>query len=188
MCYSAEVSFGTWIFGMLSAGYLFLNKTSIRSLAFPLMVTQMQLIEGLRWINFTDDTILSILGKLVLYAQPIAGLYELGETQYILPYTIAQSIAEFLFGSRDLRFVVGEDGHLMWKWLARDNILLVLPYWIALSYSTYYLLPLPLFLLLGGLYHYYRLTNERYETEGSLWCVSVNILWIYYLTKSMRMK
>lgn len=186
MCYSAEASFGTWAFAMITAAYLFLSKLSIRSFAFPFMVSQMQLIEGLRWINAFDEQILAILGKLVLYAQPVAGLYELGETHYILPYVIAQGVTEFLFGSRDLRFVVGEDGHFMWKWLARDSVLLVLPYWIALSYSAFYLLPFPLFVLLGALYQYYRLTHHQYETEGSLWCVAVNILWIYYLTKSIR--
>jgi hypothetical protein len=185
MCYSAEVSFGTWLFGMVSAGYLFLNGVPIGSFVFPLIVSQMQLVEGLRWIHAVDENILSLFAKLVLYAQPVAGLYEAHETQYIFLYVVSQLITEFLYGSRDLRFVVGKDGHFMWKWLARNNFLLVLPYWIALTYSAFKILPLPLFLFLGGLYQYYRIKHLKYETEGSLWCVAVNILWIYYLTKSM---
>ena len=36
-------------------------------------------------------------------------------------------------------------------------------------------------LLLMGIYVYYSAIHGRYNTEGSLWCVAVNILWIYYL-------
>lgn len=188
MCYSAEVSFATWGFAMVSAAYLFLNKMPFRSFVFPLVVSQMQLIEGLRWINAIDENILAVLAKIALYSQPIAGLYQIKETSYILPYILAQSTIELLVGSRDLRFVVGGDGHFVWKWLNRDSILFELPYWITLIYSTYKLFPLPLFLLLSGLYFYYKYEHSKYKTEGSLWCVSVNIMWIYFLLKSMPMK
>lgn len=33
---------------------------------FPLVVTQMQLIEGLRWIHALDERILAVLGKIAL--------------------------------------------------------------------------------------------------------------------------
>lgn len=185
MCYSAEVSFGTWIFGMLSALFLYSDRVLLKSFVFPLVVSQMQLIEGLRWVHAFDERILAIFAKIVLYAQPIAGLYEAGEMLYILPYVITQGLIEIFVGSRDLRFVVADDGHFVWKWMNRDSILFELPYWIALIFSTYKLLPFPLFLLLSALYFYYRHEHAKYETEGSLWCVSVNIMWIYYLTKSM---
>lgn len=180
MCYSAEVSFGTWAFGMVSAYILSRRGVSV---LFPLAVTQMQLVEGLRWIQAVDERILAVLGKLTLVAQPVAGLYEAGASQYILPYLVAQGITEFLYGSRDLRFLVADDGHFQWKWLESSSSWVAVPYWIALTYAAIKILPLPLNFLLLGLYAYYTLQHGRYKTEGSLWCVSVNLMWIYYLLR-----
>jgi hypothetical protein len=181
MCYSAEVSFGTWGVGMLAALVLYSQGTPLRSLAFPLTVTQMQLVEGLRWIDALDERVLALLGKLVLAAQPVAGLYEAGAPQFILPYLLTQGGMELLFGSRDLRFVVAGDGHFRWKWLENSTILAALPYWAALTYAGLRILPLWLNALLLGLYAYYTVKHGSFRTEGSLWCVSVNILWLYYL-------
>ena len=108
MCYSAEVSFGTWTFGMLCAAIL---SQQGKPYLFPLVVSQMQLVEGLRWIDAVDERLLSILGKLVLFAQPVAAFYEAKKYAFILPYVVIQAISEFLYGSRDLRFVVAKDGH-----------------------------------------------------------------------------
>lgn len=184
MCYSAEVSFGTWAFGMISAFYLYSRGASVQSFAFPLMVTQMQLVEGLRWIRAVDERVLAILAKLVLWFQPAAGLYEARETSLILPYAIAQGLAEFFLGSRDLRFVVAGDGHFQWKWLDTDSLLLTAPYWIALTYAAYRVLPWTLLVALFLIYVYYRVRHGPYKTEGSLWCVAVNVMWIYYLMQS----
>lgn len=184
MCYSAEVSFGTWAFGMISALYLYSRGNSVQSFAFPLMVTQMQLVEGLRWIHAVDERVLAILAKIVLYAQPAAGLYEARETSLILPYVITQGLAEFFLGSRDLRFVVAADGHFQWKWLESDSFLVTLPYWIALTYAAYRILPLPLLVALFLIYVYYQIGHRAYKTDGSLWCVAVNAMWIDYLMKS----
>jgi hypothetical protein len=170
---------------MVSAGYLFMQNLPIRSFIFPLVFSQMQLIEGLRWIHAFDERVLAVAAKLVLYAQPVAGLYQAGETRYIVPYVVAQTFTELVAGSHDYRFVVGGDGHFVWKWLNSESLLLGLPYWIALTYATYKLLPFPLFLVLAGLYQYYKFHHSQYRTEGSLWCVAVNMLWIYYLLKTM---
>lgn len=180
MCYSAEVSFGTWAFGMLCSALLWQRG---KTFLFPFVITQMQLVEGLRWIDAVDERILAILGKLVLAAQPAAGLYEAGATQFILPYLVIQGLLDVVYGSRDLRFVVASDGHFRWKWLEPSSQLVMLPYWIALSYAAVSILPMWLVALLFGLYAFYTVRHGQYKTEGSLWCVSVNILWVYYLLK-----
>jgi hypothetical protein len=175
MCYSPEVSFGTWIFGIVASIYLYQNK---KPFLFPLVVSQMQLIEGLRWIQLIDENILAILGKLVLYSQPVAALYEAKQYSFILPYILAQSFLEFMYGSRDLRFVVANDGHFEWKWIKTPFSIETIPYWIGLLLGP---LPKEVGVFMLGLLGYFYINHSKYNTYGSLWCVSVNLLWIYYL-------
>lgn len=183
MCYSAEVSFLTWGFGMLAAAILFNAGAPLRSFAFPLVFTQMQLIEGLRWIQAVDEPILALAGKIAIYLQPAVALYEGGMYGLIAPYLVAQTIAEVLFGSRDLRFTVAGDGHFRWDWLGNASAYTMTPYWVALTYATYKLYPLPVFLGMAGLLLYYNIAHLKYRTVGSLWCVAANLLWIYYLLR-----
>ena len=183
MCYSAEVSFLTWGFGMASAVILSLTGQPIRSFAFPLAVTQMQLIEGLRWTNALDERVLAILGKIALGIQPAAGFYEAGRTTLILPYLVLYTLSEALTGSRDLRFVVAEDGHLQWKWVFDSGSIQAVLYWIALAVSAWTILPLPIWILSLATFLYFYLVHGKYETYGSLWCVWVNLLWFYYLAR-----
>lgn len=178
MCYSPEVSFGTWFIGILASLYLYKNG---KSFLFPLVVSQMQLIEGLRWVNFIDEKILAIFGKLVLYAQPVAAFYEAKRYEFILPYMLVQSLTELLYGSRDLRFIIAGDGHFAWKWIKSPLSYETIPYWIGLLLGGSFLLPRALSIILLGLFAYFYINHSSYNTHGSLWCVSVNILWIYYL-------
>lgn len=178
MCYSAEVSFGTWVFGLLSAFYL---SSKGKSYLFPLVVSQMQLVEGLRWIHAIDERVLAILGKLVLFAQPVAAFYEAKQYAFILPYIAIQSVVEFVYGSRDLRFVVAPDGHFAWKWNFDPASLEALPYWVGLVLGTYYLLPREVGAVMLGLLAYFYMYHVQYGTYASLWCVWVNLLWVYYL-------
>jgi hypothetical protein len=183
MCYSAEVSFGTWAFGMLSAFALLQQGRSIQSIAFPLVITQMQLVEGLQWIRAVDESTLAILGKLVLFLQPVAAFYESKKYAFVLPYVVAYGIMELLYGSRDLRFVVAEDGHLEWKWNFVSDSVQALPYWIGLFAGTYFILTgeIGTFMLL--LLAYFYVYHREFNTYPSLWCVWVNLLWVYYLLR-----
>ncbi len=177
MCYSAEVSFGTWAFGMTCA---FLLAQQGKFYPFAFVFTQMQLVEGLRWIDAVDERILAVLGKLVLFAQPIAAFYEAKAYGFILPYIIVQCLTELWIGSRDLRFVVADDGHFTWKW---SGLLETLPYWIALAIGAYMILPPSLFLAMAGLFAYFYSQHSSYGTHGSLWCTWVNVLWVYYMMR-----
>lgn len=178
MCYSPEVSFGTWGFGLLASLYLY---TQGKPFLFPLVVSQMQLIEGFRWIHALDERVLAVLGKLALYSQPVAAFVEAKQYVYIYPYILVQSITELFFGSRDLRFVTAADGHFEWKWSVNPISLAALPYWIGLIKGSSFLLSREVGLFMLALFAYYLLTHGKYNTVGSLWCVSVNLLWIYYL-------
>lgn len=180
MCYSAEVSFGTWAFGMLCS---FILSQQGKPFLFPFVVSQMQLVEGLRWIDAVDERILAVLGKLVLIAQPVAAFYEAKKYSFILPYVVIQAITELLYGSRDLRFVVAQDGHFNWKWSFNPASLEALPYWVGLVLGTYFILPREIGGLMLGLLAYFYINHVEYNTYGSLWCVWVNLLWVYYMLR-----
>lgn len=178
MCYSPEVSFGTWGAGILASIYLFHKG---KPFLFPLVVSQMQFIEGLRWFNWIDERILAILGKVAIYSQPVAAFYEAKQYGFILPYCLIQLFTELLTGSRDLRFTIADDGHFEWKWSFNPISIEALPYWIGLFLGTSMILSREVGLFMVGLFVYYYVTHAKYNTVGSLWCVSVNLLWIYYL-------
>jgi len=184
MCYSAEVSFATWGFGMLCAAVLAFSGTPIRSFLFPLIVTQMQLIEGLRWTNAVDERILAIAGKLELYLQPIAAMIEgQAATHWIALYAVAQGLMELLYGSRDLTFKVQCDGHFKWNWIHKNGEYVAIPYLIALFVSTMMLFPVWVWASAWALLGYYTAEHWRFGTQGSLWCVAANLLWVYYLLR-----
>jgi hypothetical protein len=180
MCYSAEVSFGTWGFGMLAALYL---ASKGKPFLFPFVVSQMQLVEGLRWIDAVDERILAVLGKLVLYAQPVAAFYEAKKYSFIFPYIVIQSLMEIVYGSRDLRFTVAEDGHFAWNWNFDPASWKALPYWIGLFVGTYFILNREIGAVMLALLAYFYINHAQYGTYGSLWCVWVNLLWVYYLLR-----
>lgn len=183
MCYSPEVSFGTWALGMLAALILIQKGQSVQSIAFPLAITQMQLVEGLRWIRALDESVLALLGKLVLGLQPVAAFYEAKQYSFILVYVVVQSIMELVYGSRDLRFVVAKDGHFEWKWSFDPLSIYALPYWIGLFIGSSYFLPREISVVMMTLFVYFLFNHSRYNTYGSLWCVWVNLLWVYYLIR-----
>lgn len=183
MCYSAEVSFGTWAFGMVSAFILWIQDTPIQSFVFPLIVTQMQLVEGLRWIHAVDERLLAVLGKLVLLVQPAVAFVEAKQYGFILPYVVIQAMTELVAGSRDLRFTVAEDGHFKWNWSFNPASVEALPYWIGLFLGTSFLYPRWVAVIMLGLLAYFYANHAQYNTYGSLWCVWVNLLWVYYLLR-----
>jgi hypothetical protein len=150
---------------------------------FPLVVTQMQLVEGLQWIHAVDERLLAILGKLVLFLQPVAAFYEAKQYAYILPYVIVQIVVELAYGSRDLRFVVADDGHFEWKWSFDPISVEAIPYWIGLFLGASFLLPRALSVAMMSMFVYFYLNHREYKTYGSLWCVWVNLLWVYYLLR-----
>ena len=183
MCYSAEVSFLTWGFGMACAAVLAFTGQPVKSFLFPLVVTQMQLVEGLRWINAVDERFLAIAGKLAIALQPAAAFYEAGKATYIPIYIGVYALHEIMRGSRDLRFVVAEDGHLEWKWLFDPVSMDALLYWVALLVSTSFLYFGKVGIFFLVLFAYFYINHQPYNTYGSLWCVWVNLLWIYYLLR-----
>jgi len=180
MCYNPLVSFGTWTVGLVASIYLFSKG---KSFLFPLVVSQMQLVEGLRWLDIMDERILAVCGKLALYAQPVAAFYEAKQYAFILPYILVQGLTELSMGSRDLRFVVAKDGHFAWKWSFDPISIEAVPYWVGLILGASFILGNGVGTFMLALFAYFYINHAKYGTSGSLWCVWVNLLWVFYLLR-----
>jgi hypothetical protein len=109
----------------------------------------------LRWIKVVDERVLAVLGKFVLYSQPVAAFYEAKRYSFILPYIVIQSITELIYGSRDFRFLVAKDGHFEWKWIKSPLSIETIPYWIGLLLGGSFIFPMEIFILMAGLFTYF---------------------------------
>ena len=180
MCYSAEVSFGTWGFGMICAVIL---AQEGKPFLFPLVVSQMQLIEGLRWIGAADERLLALMAKIALLVQPAAAFYEAKQYSFIFPYLVIQTLTEIAYGTRDMRFVLSDDGHFEWKWLFDPVSIQSLVYWVGLLVAFYLVLSPEVYGIMMGLFAYFVIQHSQYNTTGSLWCVWANFMWVYYMLR-----
>lgn len=195
MCYNAEISLNTYIFGTIIAIILlFLNKINILLIYFVYTITLMQLLEYLAWININNNDIdinkqnniyyLSIIGCFILFIQVlILNTINLEGIERIIIIIIIFiiSIYGFYYNYKNNQFniSVGKNGHLIWHWIDIKYLnIIVLFFWLysLLRIDNYLLFILTLSSILFSIYNYY-----KYKTFGSMWCFIANFLWIVLL-------
>ena len=206
MCWNEYVSINTFVFGIFVLLLIaFNNKYSQYKIAdfenpylyfFIVSVISMQFIEFVLWRNLNNKSInktMSILGSLLLVIQPIASLTLLKNINLrntmILIYSILSSI--FLFYNithKHMYTLLSKKGHLKWVWIQNVNlnsipqeIIVHLLYLFFLSFSFFvnrkYFLIISSSILFCLFYYYYYTDGSA----GSLWCLSVNAIMLYYL-------
>lgn len=181
MCYSAPASFSAWGIAMISLIYLLQKGVPFRDLVFATTFSQMQLFEGLRWLNAGNETFLALAAKASLYLQPIALLYEFKYPVWLyIVYVIIQSLLEYNIGSDDYRFTVAKNGHFVWNFLSGSPYSFI-PYFAIFGlvlFSKFKPIAIVWNLLFFG---YCLYTYFDSKTWGTIWCYWSNGLWIYYL-------
>lgn len=195
MCYSAEISFNTYVFGTIIAIILLLlNKTPIIIIYFAYTVSLIQLMEYLIWINMNNPNYndssniniyyLSIIGSLILLIQIlIINIYYLEGIERIIIIILIIILFSYLsyYNTKYTKNIasVGKNGHLIWHWIDVEYVNVIgLFFWIyPLIRSENYLLLLVIIpSLLFSVYNYY-----KYKTFGSMWCYIGNIVWLLLL-------
>ena len=190
MCWNAEISLNTFIFGCISAIIVYLlGVVNINIIIILLSFTSMQLLEYFIWKNMDDKKIndfLSKIGLLIIITQIIL-LCIFNKNYIIFLYFYLIFLTLFvIFELNKIKFetVIGENGHLRWKWLEFNII------WIIVGLSFYLITCSNIisFLFIFGtllisIYHYY-----EYKTWGSMWCYISNIGWIYFIYYSIIIK
>lgn len=195
MCWNAEVSLNTFIFGIVSAIIvLILNKFRYHFILILLSFTSIQLLEYFAWKNINDKKaikILSIIGIQIIFIQLFLLNYYLPPTQKLkIILTSAVVITYILFLLFQFPYVKLDmekskiNKHLIWHWLD-------LPlFWLLIGF-LFYLIPCYLtnniyvfifciFTLTFSLYNYY-----KYKTWASMWCYISNSLWIFAIIISI---
>lgn len=195
MCWNAEVSLNTFIFGIVSAIIvLILNKLKYHLVLILLSFTLIQLLEYFAWKNLNNKKvirILSIIGIQIIFIQLLLLNYYLPRTQKLkIILTSAVVITYILFLLFQFPYVKLDmekskiNKHLIWHWLD-------LPlFWLLIGFLFYlipcyltnniYVFTFGILTLTFSLYNYY-----KYKTWGSMWCYISNSLWIFAIIISI---
>jgi len=195
MCYNPEVSLITFIFGCISAFIIYkLNIVNKEIIIILLSFTAIQFIEFLVWINYNNEKINKLLGKIafiIIIIQILLLQIFLLKKSFRIYSLILFFILFIIFiiielPKIDFRMKKGKNKHLSWYWI---NLPI---FWIIIG-LLYYLIPsffnkynyksifiFTFITLLISLYFHY-----KYKTWASMWCYISNIAWLLLLIYSL---
>ena len=183
MCWNANVSINTYIFGLFACLFaLFNNKISVMSLLFAQSWMSMQLIEYFIWNKSFSNRLLSQIALLVILSQPIFGILSISK-HTTLKYVALVSYFLFItvlmifkpWSMIDFRTIQSTNGHLSWKWLNYSSIVMVI-WFMFISIKLFvnkdwYILSL---VTISAIVTY--VLYSKTLTWGSLWCWLLNLL------------
>jgi hypothetical protein len=192
MCWNAEVSLNTFLFGMISMTIvLLLNKISFITILLALTLSLIQLMEYYAWNNINNkDAIfkLSIIGYFIIVSQILIlnyGFLNNNDRLIAVIIILILSIYFFIYNYQNDKFYMekGKNKHLIWHWIDIPTplLLIVLIFYIypAIQYGIITSMAIIVPLLIS-LYYYY-----KYKTWGSMWCYMSNFFWILLILKSL---
>lgn len=197
MCWNENVSLNTFLFCSSILALIMYNNyftkykihefNNIWVYLFFASVILMQLIEFFIWKNINNpfyNNIFSICATLLLIIQPVASMMILQNKQlrniligvYLLG-TIPYSIYKFY--TVHVNTVVGESGHLRWKFFQVPTIALMAWLFFLLFSFVYEKRWSTLIFGLSTLLVSY-INYKKDNTTWSMWCWSLNSIMIYY--------
>ena len=195
MCWNAEVSLNTFIFGVISMIIVIIfNKISYKIILFTLTLTLIQLLEYYTWKNIDNIDIiynLSIIGYLIISIQLIIlnyGFLNNKDKLVALIILIILLIYIFIYNYQNNKFnmEIGENKHLIWNWIdiPIPILIIIMVFYIYPAFTYNYISFITmLIILLPSLYYYY-----KYKTWGTMWCYYSNIIWIILILISISLQ
>jgi hypothetical protein len=193
MCWNAEVSLRTFIYGTISALICtYLHSIPFRVVIITWVFTAMQLLEYFAWTYIGNKSIiyyLSAIGLLLIFMQQFLLSYFVsdGALQIIMLkafiiYFIMYCI--FVLPTTKFNMKKGENGHLVWEWLNIPPaflfaalMLYIVPILLDKNYIGAFF---TVTTILVSLYFYY-----KYKTWGTMWCYFSNIIWVFFVLFSI---
>jgi hypothetical protein len=184
MCWNASVSLNTFVFGVFASLFSYFNgDIKILTVLCYLSVIIMQLIEYFVWSETFSNRLLSQIAFLVIVFQPIFSIISIEKKPEFIPYLLTAYIIFMIIhtftssvplNKLDFSMVPSKNGHLAWKWLD-CNLLVILIWYMFLAsrliidkmYIT--LILLTIFLIISMILY------KDTQTWGSLWCWIANI-------------
>ena len=190
MCWSANGSIATWLFGMILAIFAKIyNTTSFPIWLLGVEFTQMQLIEYFLWKNLNNlsqNRLWSVIGFILIILQPVISIYSIQQIQLRNFLWLSFIIITIIYISTthiEFKTEIGKNAHLKWNWLfSRYD-------WYAILWFIGLLVPLAIskhyfafvFGLITLLFSFYN--NYKYQTVGSYWCWFVVFGWLGAIIK-----
>jgi hypothetical protein len=193
MCWNAEVSLITFIYGAISALIcLYLQTMPVSVIIICLAFTTMQLLEYFAW-TYIDNKVaiyyLSIIGMLLIFMQQFLMCYYVTDKvlqQILLKVFFVYIIIYCIFILPKIKFNMkkGANGHLEWDWAKMPPLFLfvgLMFYFVPILLGKNYVGTFfnGLFISLS-LYFYY-----KYNTWGTMWCYFSNIFWVFLILFSL---
>jgi len=174
MCWNANVSINTYIFGLFACLFALLNKKiNITRFLFTQSWMSMQLIEYFIWSKSFSNRLLSQIAFVFIFSQPnhttVKSLSLVGYLLFIVFLMILKP-----WSTIDFTTVQATNGHLSWKWLNYSKIVILIWFmflfislvvnkeWIKLSLIT-----------ITAIISY--VLYSKTLTWGSLWCWISNL-------------
>lgn len=202
MCWNKQVSFNTFIFGILSLLFVYYNNhhtqyklTFFRNTFVYLLFLSfisMQLLEYWIWNdihNSNKNKMLSMLQILLVLTQPFFSIMSIESNNMIkskllkiyLVFVIA-IIFIYCNTKHNMSVTVADNGHLKYNWIpTRDNIPFVLMwcfYFVFLLYPLYYEKNYFVLMFLMITLFVSVFTYLKYRTYESMWCWISNTIMI----------
>jgi hypothetical protein len=183
MCWNASVSLNTFAFGVFSSLFAYFNgEMKILGVIFYLSVIIMQLIEYFVWSKTFSNRLLSQIAFFVIFCQPIINILNIEERPELIQYLLVAYITFVIIvytiiiplNTVDFSTVPSKNGHLAWKWL-NSNLLIILIWYMFLSsrwiIDKLYikLIFITIFLIISMILY------KDTQTWGSMWCWVCNI-------------
>ena len=139
-------------------------------------------------------SLVSFMAMLIVLLQPVfaAGMvkdestrirlvviYAIGITLFVGYFLLSEGSAGF----KMFKSYKGDNGHFVWEWLNKPNWLMVIWYLTFFMLGVYLsghmgLLLLMLITIVASLFFYY-----KYETWGTMWCWTANIIGLVLICK-----
>ncbi len=200
MCWNENISLNTFLFSMAVILFIYYNNeyTQYKTIDFKnkysyLLIISfviMQLVEYFLWNSIKSNNAqmnhyMSIVGWFIIrILQPLAflSMFPIDNTLvrsaigFVYFLTLAYSKSRYKFGE----FITTvKNGHLYWNWLYFD-LPVIYAFYFLLAFALFFRAPvLTLFALISVVYFYIYKNNNW----GSLWCWTINLVFIYYLFK-----
>ena len=202
MCWNADISINTFLFGIFATLFIFLANTYTKykqelfknPLVYVLLIqiASMQLIEFFLWRNLKNEKLnklLTRIGSFIVVSQPLTIMLMIPNKNIILPillcYLLFSIIQRLLTTTSTITSI--KNGHLSWGWIdIKDklSIFVFLSFYILSAYFVNHLLFLfTLITLLISLFFYL-----KDNTFGSMWCWSFNIFLLYCIIDILIIK
>jgi hypothetical protein len=193
MCWNAEVSLKTFMYGLCSAVICaYLGTIPMSVIYITMSITSMQLLEYFAWTYLDNKQViyyLSLIGAFLIFLQVFLNSYFLENPihqQIMLTLLFVFMVGYFIFIFPTTKFNMkrGINGHLEWEWLDWPTTVIIpaLFFYIMPNLlNKKYLSSIGITsLIIFSLYNYY-----QYKTWGTMWCYFSNVLWFYFVFVSV---